>query len=285
MDEIKVREILREALWRAYCSGRANNEYIPEEVLPDLMKRCQLFIAPTLEDDELGEPAPGAIERIMKAIGVKTTPGRLLTKEEIPYGTDVHLDAGVYDGLYRKKFIEGAEAQLAKDIEWEALQKGVVVASEKHFTPPDAEQELREKIARKVRDWRFGATKNGALFPFEQESEFVHKECYFIVDWFTKEALPELAKEAGYFQEEAEWLGKLVDEGWIPPEKAKKYVQLVYNPDYLDFQKGVETTKELFKGYKELAKDQSYLNSGFDSFRAFKKAIRAGWRKVILCPQ
>ncbi len=42
----EVKKILREALWMAYCSGRANNKYIPEEVLPDLMKRCQLFPQP-----------------------------------------------------------------------------------------------------------------------------------------------------------------------------------------------------------------------------------------------
>ncbi len=39
----EVKKVLRDALWMAYCSGRANNKYIPEEVLPDLMKRCQLF--------------------------------------------------------------------------------------------------------------------------------------------------------------------------------------------------------------------------------------------------
>ena len=39
----EVKKILQEALWKAYCSGRANNEYIPEEVLPDLIKRCRLF--------------------------------------------------------------------------------------------------------------------------------------------------------------------------------------------------------------------------------------------------
>jgi len=36
-----------------------------------------------------------------------------LPDDEIPYGTNVHLDALVYDGLYRKKFIEGAESQLS----------------------------------------------------------------------------------------------------------------------------------------------------------------------------
>ncbi len=29
-----------------------------------------------------------------------------------------------------------------------------------------------------------------------------------------------LIKEAGYFQEEAEWIGKLLKEGWIPPAEA-----------------------------------------------------------------
>ena len=43
MKEEEVKKILKEALWMAYCSGRANNKYIPEEVLPDLMKRCQLL--------------------------------------------------------------------------------------------------------------------------------------------------------------------------------------------------------------------------------------------------
>jgi len=37
-----------------------------------------------------------------------------LTDENIPYNTDVHLDAGVYNGLYREKFIEGADAQFNK---------------------------------------------------------------------------------------------------------------------------------------------------------------------------
>ena len=44
----------------------------------------------------------------------KPDKGRLLPEDEIPYGTDVHLDHGIYDGLYQKKFIEGAQAQLAK---------------------------------------------------------------------------------------------------------------------------------------------------------------------------
>lgn len=52
----EVKKQIREALWMAYCSGRAGNKYIPEEVLPDLLKRCQLFPQP-LTDEELGEKA------------------------------------------------------------------------------------------------------------------------------------------------------------------------------------------------------------------------------------
>ena len=52
--------------------------------------------------------------QIMPKMPGETEPkGLMLTPEEIPYGTNVHLDANVYDGLKRKAFIEGAAAQLA----------------------------------------------------------------------------------------------------------------------------------------------------------------------------
>ena len=38
----EVKNILEEALYKAYCDGRANNTYIPEEVSPELMKRLNL---------------------------------------------------------------------------------------------------------------------------------------------------------------------------------------------------------------------------------------------------
>ncbi len=38
-----------------------------------------------------------------------------ISDEEIPYGTDCHLDAGIYDSLLRRAFIEGAKAQLDAD--------------------------------------------------------------------------------------------------------------------------------------------------------------------------
>lgn len=34
-------------------------------------------------------------------------------------------------------------------------------------------------------------------------------------------------EEAGYFQEEAEWIGQLLDKGWIPPGEAKTYGTLI----------------------------------------------------------
>ena len=46
MKEEEVKNILKEALWVAYCTGRADGKYYPEEVLPDLIKRCQLFQPP-----------------------------------------------------------------------------------------------------------------------------------------------------------------------------------------------------------------------------------------------
>lgn len=37
---------------------------------------------------------------------------KLISVEGIPYKDDVHLAAGVYDGLKREAFMEGAQAQL-----------------------------------------------------------------------------------------------------------------------------------------------------------------------------
>jgi len=37
----EANKILKDALWMAYCSGRAKNKYIPEEVLPELWKRLK----------------------------------------------------------------------------------------------------------------------------------------------------------------------------------------------------------------------------------------------------
>lgn len=38
MDKLKALKLLEEKLYMAYCSGRANNTYIPKEVSPDLLK-------------------------------------------------------------------------------------------------------------------------------------------------------------------------------------------------------------------------------------------------------
>ena len=53
--EEKVKKILKDALWQAYCEGRASNRYIPEEVLPNLMKRCQLFKKPEPDPLDVAE--------------------------------------------------------------------------------------------------------------------------------------------------------------------------------------------------------------------------------------
>jgi len=52
-----VKKILRDALWMAYCSGMAMNRYIPEEVLPDLMKRCHM-----------SEPEPREVDAIARRL-------------------------------------------------------------------------------------------------------------------------------------------------------------------------------------------------------------------------
>ena len=47
-------------------------------------------------------------------VGEPQIEGLELTDDEIPYKDDVHLAAGVYDGLKREAFIEGYQAQLKK---------------------------------------------------------------------------------------------------------------------------------------------------------------------------
>lgn len=52
MDKAQEK-ILRETLWRAYCEGKANNKYVPEEVLPRLLKELgyrKLLDRPLLEE-------------------------------------------------------------------------------------------------------------------------------------------------------------------------------------------------------------------------------------------
>lgn len=68
-----------------------------------------------------------------------------------------------------------------------------------------------------------------------------------------KEALPELAKEAGYFQEEADWIGSLLKKGWIPPAEnligqCQAYEQAAYDKGYA---KAVKDSQELI-GKREL---------------------------------
>jgi len=37
VGKLAGEQILKDALWKAYCNGRANNVYIPEEVIPRLV--------------------------------------------------------------------------------------------------------------------------------------------------------------------------------------------------------------------------------------------------------
>lgn len=68
LDIDEVKKILGEALWMAYCSGRAGIKYMPEEVLPDLLKRCQLQLLPG--------------ERLAIITKPKKRPGLTLTEED-----------------------------------------------------------------------------------------------------------------------------------------------------------------------------------------------------------
>ncbi len=57
--------------------------------------------------------------------------------------------------------------------------------------------------------------------------------CYGISAKAISESFPKLAREKGWFQEEADWCGKLIDAGWIPPEEVTmgKWVKLADNQD------------------------------------------------------
>lgn len=76
------------------------------------------------------------------------------------------------------------------------------------------EQELLEKIASRVASSRCEVCNDCGATISTDNPDTVALEILALI------------KQAGYFQEEAEWIGKLVEEGWIPPEEAKRYVKL-----------------------------------------------------------
>ncbi len=69
--------------------------------------------------------------------------------------------------------------------------------------------------------------------------------------------------KAGYFQEEAEWIGKLLDEGWIPAEEVKmgRWVKLEKDQTLPSFRNAVN------KSYNDYMLGQEDM-------------LKAGWRKV-----
>jgi len=56
-----IEKSLKDALWMAYCNGRAGNEYVPEEVLPGLKVKLTEYGAVLLDKDQTPPPARRAI--------------------------------------------------------------------------------------------------------------------------------------------------------------------------------------------------------------------------------
>ena len=75
-------------------------------------------------------------------------------------------------------------------------------------------------------------------------------------------------KEAGYFQEEADWIGILLKRGWIPPEEVKmgRWVKLAED----------QSLPKVAKFYEDWGGE-----SGLAGYRlAREDMLKAGWRKV-----
>ena len=88
-------------------------------------------------------------------------------------------------------------------------------------------------------------------------------------------------KRAGWFQEEAELVGRLLARGWIPPSEAKNYMELA------------DIIAKLDKDFQLAPNDDSYLRlligdtlellrTGKTCKQRAQKPLGEGWRKVKL---
>jgi len=109
-EETMIDKVLKEALWRAYCDGRANNKYIPEEVVPELIKRLNLPRSPDNpegfgESRLLDEPMMLLQTQNGGSIIVDTTPANKLQDAKTASIKSVECDARFRDAatVYLKK--------------------------------------------------------------------------------------------------------------------------------------------------------------------------------------
>lgn len=145
----------------------------------------------------------------------------------------------------------------ARIIIWDILLKEALYNQHKEgeTSKAAAEQKLIEKIAEKYwiesyRSWSVFNWDKG----FSEASNLARKDCLTFAS-----GILALIKEAGY--------------------KSPEEIALIFNPDYLNFQKGVEVTEELYKDYVKLADDQTPPQHCIDGGCNFKKELK-GWRKV-----
>jgi hypothetical protein len=98
MADTELKRILSEALWIAYCDGRAGNEYIPQEVVPGLIKEIQQIHPQASEDGLLTDSERSEV--IQEEAGYRKLEGEppLLSEKEIleamdrkPFGCIRHI--------------------------------------------------------------------------------------------------------------------------------------------------------------------------------------------------
>jgi predicted Rossmann fold nucleotide-binding protein DprA/Smf involved in DNA uptake len=82
-----------------------------------------------------------------------------------------------------------------------------------------------EKLREQIENWLYEELGIEELLrhgfgneTLEDKKEWAEKYTNQLVT-LIKSSFPSLAKEMGYFQEEAEWIGELIEKGWIPPPK------------------------------------------------------------------
>ena len=167
---------------------------------------------------------------IVKAEG--TTIGKMKIPLRDPHpehigksGTIVAIDEE--DGMPHIKLDDGTELEGGdcwwqpkgvkmgfEEIKKKILESGISHPSHVTLFKKDLENrslsEMSPKVEAGIKAYRTKPDKDKKIKELEDEVKTLKQGC----------------REAGYFQEEAEWIGKLVEEGWIPPEEAKRYVRL-----------------------------------------------------------